>query len=229
MVNRKFSYSILVVVTLLFLASCRSQKLSIVDNEGKINVRSQNSVFEDIIDKEYSYNTISTKGKVSLMNKEVTAFFKIEKNKILQASVRPLLGIEVLRLDITPSQIVIIDRLKKQYATVSLGKETISSLGFNYYNLQSILTNRLFIAGTEDISSKDWSKFNYRILNNEYLLDFTDKHEINYIFSIDNQDNINRLAIAIPEKDASMIWEYKDFVTDNKNKTYPTKINARVK
>ena len=217
------------MVVMIILTSCKSQKLAIVDKQGKLTVRSQNQVFEDILSKEYNYSTISAKGKVSAMGKELTTIFKIKKDSILQASVRPLLGIEVLRLDITPHQIVVIDRLKKQYAIVALENETVASLGFNFYNLQALLTNKLFLPGQNSINEKDFSKFTYRIQNNEYVLECGGKNSVNYLFNVDNQDMINQIDVSLLNKDASMLWQYKDFVEDDKQNKYPTQIDAKVK
>ena len=224
-----YFWYILLIITLAIFSSCKSQKMSIVDKQGKLKVRSQNQVFKDILDKEYAYNTISTKGKVAVMGKEVTTLFKLRKDSILQASVRPLLGIEVLRLDITPSQIVIIDRLNKEYAVVALDHDMVSSLGFNFYNLQALLTNKLFLPGQKSVDEKDANKFTYRIQNNEYVLECGGKNSVNYLFMIDNQDMINQIDVSLLNKDASMVWKYEKFVEDSKLNMYPTLINAKIK
>lgn len=214
---------------MILLSSCKSQKLAIVDKQGKLVVRTQNKVFEDIIGKEYDYNTISAKGKVSVMGKELTTIFKIKKDSILQASVRPLLGIEVLRLDITPSRIVVIDRLKKQYAVVPLDQDIVASLGFNFYNLQSLFTNKLFLPGQKNVESKDYNKYIYSIQSNEYVLECDGKNSVNYLFTVDNLNLINQINVSLVNKDASMVWSYKNFVEDNNNITYPTQIDAKIK
>lgn len=69
-----YFWYILLIVTLAIFSSCKSQKMSIVDKQGKLKMRSQSQVLKDVLDKEYTYNTISTKGKVTVMGKEVTTF-----------------------------------------------------------------------------------------------------------------------------------------------------------
>lgn len=224
-----FWLSTCILGLLVLLSSCKSQKLAIVDQQGKLIVRTQSKVFEDILSKEYDYNTISAKGKVAVMGKELTTIFKIKKDSILQASVRPLLGIEVLRLDITPSQVVIIDRLKKQYAIVTLDQETVASLGFNFHNLQSLFTNKLFLPGQNNVETKDFNKYIFSIQSNEYVLECDGRNSVNYLFTVDNLNLINQINVSLVNKDASMIWNYKNFVEDNNHITYPTQIEAKVK
>lgn len=110
-----------------------------------------------------------------------------------------------------------------------LDQEMVSSIGFNFYNLQALLTNKLFLPGQKRVEEKDANKFTYRIQNNEYILECGGKNSVNYLFMIDNQDMINEIDVSLLNKDASMVWKYEKFVEDNKHNMYPTLINAKVK
>lgn len=217
------------IAIVCFIVSCKSQKLTIVDNTGKLKVRSQDEVFKDILSHQLQYNTISAKGKVGLMNKELSTTFKIQKDSILQASIRPILGIEVARLDITPSRIVVIDRLNKQYAVIEMDENILERIGFNFNNVQDILTNHIFIPGKKSISLDDYKNFEYRILNNQYILDYKSINGLNYEFSADNLDRITQLVINVEKPNASIVWSYQDFVEDASKNIYPTSLVGKFK
>lgn len=218
-----------IVALLLGMASCGSKKITMVDGSGTLTAKSHEEVVEDVLVHQLDYKTITTKGKVSLNGKEVTTIFKLVKDDIVQASIRPILGIEAMRVDITPEKIVLLDRLGTRYAEVDLNNTEINELvAFNFYNLQALLTNQLFLAGNKEVSKSNFKDYKITASKDHYILKVEDKNDLKYSFSVDASDRITSTLISSEPHDTSLLWSYDQFVAD-KEFIYPTSMEADVK
>lgn len=218
---------ILVLLFVLALGSCGSKKLFIKDG-AIVKSKSEKEIFSDLLEAEIDYNTISTKGKIEFNGKEVSAIFKIVKNEILQVSIRPVLGIEMARIDITPDKILFLDRFNKQYTEITFQEiQSSTGLDLNYYNLQSILTNKIFIQGKENLYMDDFKLFTYSTMPEHYVLTF-DKNEVaTYEFFIDSANKIDEVKVSNPVSNAVFLWNYAEFMKDD-NYVYPTELIANL-
>ena len=82
------------------------------------------------------------------------------KYSVCQISVQPFLGIELFRAVISTDSIKLIDRVNKRY--VAENYEQIKGqtrLEFNFYNLQALFTNQLFLPGQQTVTAKQFNKF----------------------------------------------------------------------
>lgn len=228
-ISKASTHGILLLAVMSSFYACGGKKLSLLDHSGKLVTKSEQQLVADVLEKELEFNTLTTKGKIQFGNKDYTTVFKLIKDSVLQASVRPLLGIELVRLDITPQQITLIDRLSSQYAIVELKNESQAAIAFNFYNLQALLTNQLFIPGQKMLAKDDYKNFSYTISQNNYVLEIANRNAIKYNFWIDNLDRVKNIFITHNTFPASMSWLYEEFVEDDKKYIYPTQIKAIIK
>lgn len=222
---------VITVTALIFVTGCKSKQTS-VNTGGKLETKSHNEVINDVLESELKYKTITTKGSLELKKgnsgKKMTTVFKIVKDSIIQASVRPMFGMEAIRVSFTPDSILIIDRLKKQYVAESFANsEMIKNLDFNYSNLQALFTNQLFVPGKKEVSKGDYKKFNLSTTSDVHLLQTKDKNDLLYNFAIDASNRIASTLVYNEAKKFTLQWSYSDFVTDGKN-IYPTSMVAKV-
>ncbi|MBK5720606.1 DUF4292 domain-containing protein [Dysgonomonas sp. Marseille-P4677] len=222
---------ILIMSALFFMGSCKSKKT--IATEGTLEKKSHIQILEDALSSEIEYKTISTKGSIEFKagssSQKVPAVFKMIKDSILQASVRiPILGGEAMRITFTPDSIIIIDRLKKQYVAERFSdSKVISNFDFNFYNLQSLFTNKLFIPGNREVEKKDFSKYNISSANNVYLLKAKGKGNLSYNFAVDASNHIASTLIYNDKQNITLQWSYNEFVKDN-SFIYPTKMEAKI-
>lgn len=223
-----------VLFILLFISSCKSKK-NIISGSGTLIEKSQEEVLKDVLQAQVDFKTISAKGNIGYeingSGKKASAVFKIVKDSMMQVSVR-FLGTEVARVTITPDSVYAINRLKKQYVA-----EDISSLkdviDFNYYNLQALMTNHLFLAGKQSVSRSDYNEFDITATDSHYILQAKGKKNLIYNFTVDASDRIVSTAMSNAnrnkEKNVTIQWVYNDFIKDPDNKlVYPTVMNAKV-
>jgi hypothetical protein len=218
-----------VISSLLFISGCKSKKT--LATGGELAKKTHKEVVADVLKTELNFKTITSKGNIELKSgsssKKVSATFKIIKDSVLQVSLRGF-GIEVMRMDLTPERIVIIDRWKKQYFSESFkDSEFLKQLDFNFYNLQALFTDKLFIPGKQEVEYDDYNNFVVNPANELYMLQTKGKGSLSYNFAVDASDHIVSTLIYNEKQNLSLQWSYTDFIKDN-DLTYPTSMQTKI-
>ena len=223
---------LLFIISALFAgSSCKSKK--IITTGGTLEEKSHNRIIEDALFSEVKFKTLTTKGNVEFKagnsSQKVPAVFKMVKDSILQVSIRiPILGGEVMRLTITPDSIFMVDRMKKQYIAERFkDSKAIAGFDFNFYNLQALFTNKLFIPGNREVTEKDFQKYDISSANDVYMLKTKGKGDLLYNFAVDATNHVASTLIYNEKKKITLQWSYNDFIKDN-NLVYPTNMQAKV-
>jgi hypothetical protein len=233
MKTMKIKYLLAVIAILTLVNSCKTSK-----NADQIALTKM-SVSERIDMLRYQavpYNTLSSSLRFSLKtgnkakNTSVDAQLKIKKDEIIQLSLRiPLLGSEAAKISITPEKIIFIDRLNKQYFAESM--ETIQELSpfdFDYYSLQALFTNHLFIAGKQTITEDDYASFKLNEDAYSITVSNTDSKKINYDFVSDFTSRILKTEMYKDKQQIDLNWFYKDFGLTSDKKLFPMKMNLEL-
>ena len=214
----KLSKYLIALLLLLFVGvySCKPKE-RIVQAESELEDKTNSNLFEDILENEVRYSTFSSKLNMSfstgrkVLNSRAT--LRIVRNEAIQLSIQPIFGIEMFRLYIQPDCIIILDRMNKRYVQETyddLKKEY--PIGFNFYTLQSLFTNALFIPEQSNVLIDDYNKFRYLQSSDNYLLSGRDKlSDINYSFCVNGNDQITLTQMYIPAKKYSLEWSYDEF------------------
>ena len=223
---------LLFIISALFAgSSCKSKK--IITTGGTLEEKSHNRIIEDALSSEVNFKTLTTKGSVEFKagnsSQKVPAVFKIVKDSILQVSIRiPILGGEAMRLTITRDSIFMVDRMKKQYIAERFkDSKAIAGFDFNFYNLQALFTNKLFIPGNREVTEKDFQKYDISSANDVYMLKTKGKGDLLYNFAVDATNHVASTLIYNEKKKITLQWSYNDFIKDN-NLVYPTNMQAKV-
>ena len=222
--------TIAILLTLGLLAGCKSKK-AVVD-DGSLNKNwNFNTALNDVLQKELQYKTLSTKGSIEIKGgssgTKTTAYYKIIKDSIMQASIRmPIVGGELMRVNFTPDSIVIMDRARGRYTSERFSdSKFLKSTNLNYYNLQSLLTNGLFLPGEKTIETKDYSKFKMSSVTDVLMLQTAGKPDLIFNFAVGAQEKVISVLITKKDFDATMQFTYNDFIND-KGRVYPTTLDA---
>jgi len=233
--NRIIYKVLLFCVLVIALGACKSKK-QIVSNDGSLVQKTQQQLLNDVLNSQVNYKTIS--GKISLEmisgNKtsgmKVGSRLKIIKDDIIQLSIlAPFINSEVFRMNITPDSVYVIDRMAKKYAVADIRQlEKQTKVQFNYYNMQSMFTNGLFMPGKKEVGKSDYDAYAITQNAGKYHLQTKDRAGVNYYFIVDANDRIESTNFSVErESKYSLQWSYEDFVKDN-SYIYPTKMTAKV-
>jgi len=215
------------LIGLLFLVvSCKSVKET---SRVALDEMSKDDRLNGIVQSGLQYNTLSSnlkltiKQSVQAKNISVDAQLRIVKDKAIQLSLRmPLIGTEIAKVLITPDNVLIIDRLNKQYLYEPI-KNILSgaSFDFDYYSLEALLTNRLFIAGKKEVMPPDYLLFKVQDDGFFVTISHTDRQNIEYNFVSDNNHRIQTAQIKGDGKSSSLVCDYSSWNSVADNHTFP--------
>jgi hypothetical protein len=231
--NSKFLFSFLLAGIIVFLSGCKTSRpttsisLSRMEKEERIkSIQYQATPF----------NTISSSLRFSIkpgMGKSATSLsaqLRIIKDQHIQLSIRvPFLGTEAARISVTPEQVIIIDRINRRY--VSEPMQTVkekTAFDFDFYSLQALLTNQLFIAGKPSLSPENYNSFN--LSEDEHLVKLNNKDNqgINYNFMSDYTNRILQTEIYKNKEEANFSLLYQDFGLTSNRRLFPMKMTMEL-
>ncbi len=211
----KYTVSLLLLLVAV-LYSCKPKE-RIIQAQSELEDKTNSDLFKDVMYKDIEFSTFSSKLNLTISTGTKTISSKgnlrIVKNEAIQVSVQPLFGIEMFRLYVDPDYFIIIDRMNKRYVKESFQDiQEKNPVGFNFYTLQSLFTNSLFIPEQKEVSLQDYKKFKYTESADNYHLTARDKKsDIDYSFSINGNDQITLTQLYLPKKEYSLQWNYNQF------------------
>ncbi|MDR0426981.1 MAG: DUF4292 domain-containing protein [Dysgonamonadaceae bacterium] len=216
MKNKKHAIRILLSIGLLacFFTGCKTSKNAGIE-EVTLEKMSKEIRFNQILQSGMQYTKLSSNLRFTLAAKDkreisIEAQLRIIKNEAIQISfLAPVLRSEVIKLIVTPRQVILIDRMNKQYlqedVQTFLNKLPVD---FDYYNLEAILTNRIFITGKRDVLWDDYSYFDIQQNSYDVRLSHNDKQNIQYNFITDQANRIQSLQVNKARQETRLTCNY---------------------
>ncbi|HBG42155.1 DUF4292 domain-containing protein [Limibacterium fermenti] len=214
----RFQNILLFICVLATALTCCKPKQKIISSTTPVEEKENNELFSDILEQSFDYGTLASKvtmnvemGTRSLSSK---AQVRIVRDKALQVSIQPLFGVEMFRFHIDPDSLVVLDRMNKRYVKESLTTlKEIYPVGFDYYTLQSLFTNSLFVSSKESAETTDYRQFEIsETPDAHYQLQGRDKNSgITYSFIVNGDDRITSTHLLSPNKTHSVEWNYSNF------------------
>lgn len=189
---------------------------------------SDNSVYASNIVGDLRFN-IKAGGK----DITVPGSLHMRKNQVIRIQLFiPLLGSEVGRLEFTPDYVLVIDRIHKEYVKADYTQlDFLKDNGLNFYSLQSLFWNQLFLPGTDKVSETALRNFSVK------LDDIGENNPVSW--KNNNMSfvwNANKQSGLISETDvayrslqhgmSTLNWKYSNF-TNVGVKMFPAKQNFK--
>ena len=210
--------ALIAVCFLLVLSGCKSsKKVGTVVSGG---AKAHNEFFEAMEEHSFQFNTMTArlnaelKGTKNNMSSRVD--LKMVKDSAFQLSVQPFLGIEVFRAEFTVDSIKVVDRMNKRYVAeryADLKGQT--PIEFNFYNLQALFTNHIFLPGQQFIEPKQFKRFKLNQEGSTAEIRIKDSLGLLYTFFADGEEKLLSTYITDPSEQYALQWDYADFrVTD---------------
>jgi len=229
--NMRYKQILFICLLSGFAFTACKPKQQIVYSVSPVEDKTHNELFSDIINHEFQFTTFAAKLNMNLSNGSKSlsskANIRIIKDNALQISVQPLFGVEMLRFYMNPDTVMVVDRMNKRYVV-----EPITSLkemypvGFDFYTMQSVFTNALFVSGKERPELPDYRKFQYARTSDQcyYITSKDAESGIDYSFTVNGDDRITFTHLMQPQKKQSLQWGYHNFIVLN-NLIFPSKMN----
>lgn len=218
------------VLFILSFSSCKTGQQTVTPISKE--VKEEQNILGLITQNAPEVNTFSSKMKLTIASKgkelSVNGAFRMKKNEVIQLSLVPFLGIEVGRIEITPSKILILDRVNKQYVEEPISElAKMANTDMDFYTLQSLFTNSLFLPSNKELSKLDMSGFvvSPKNENNEMTVQQKVKDCL-YSFSVaSNTGQLLESSVSSIKSPYKLTWKYADFQPFG-TKSFPSQMNV---
>lgn len=224
-----------VVIVMIALASCGTQKT--LSGGGLTSATEASSLTQQkqAFVRRVAANAATTRNIVSKIDFSIDAFGQdisvdgkiyMRKDEVIRIVLSPLGLMEVGRLEFTPEYVLIIDRMHKQYVKATYSDlDFLKNNGLDFYTLQSLFWNELFIPGQKKLSDNDLSRFDAEILKSATDRTVTfNSGRLSYEWKATALDAlISDAKVTYDEGKATSsqaTWQYADF-TDVAGKKFP--------
>lgn len=181
------------------------QALAFVQKVANQKVSTQNIVGKMSLNVQMGSKNITVPGSLHMRYGEVIR---------IQAFI-PLLGSEVGRIEFTPDYVLVIDRMHKEYIKEDYNKvDFLKNNGLNFYSLQALFWNQLFMPGTTSISDANLLDFGVTEAGNSKNITLK-KGNLNIVWNADNANGRISTAKAtyssLTQGKSSLNWTYSNF------------------
>jgi hypothetical protein len=199
---------------LLVGAGCKSTR-RLTDARGA-GVKEAETFFLSVQKQAFQYRTLTARTRMEL-NFPTREFssrvdMKMIKDSAFQLSVLPLLGMEAFRIEFSVDSVKVIDRLNRRYLMESYaGLKGRTPVDFNFYNLQALFTNRIFVPGERNIHARQYNRFTLKQEGAATEAQIKDAMKLLYAFKADGEEKLLSTSVATPSKRYTLQWSYADF------------------
>ena len=122
----------------------------------------------------------------------------------------------------------VIDRMNKCYVADNYANlKGQTPIDFNFYNLQALFTNHLFLPGQQEISPKQYGRFELKQEGLAAEIRVKDVMGLLYTFLADGEEKILSTCIAEPSNRYALQWDYADFRLGD-GQPFPMKMDVQV-
>ncbi|MDR1746342.1 MAG: DUF4292 domain-containing protein [Tannerella sp.] len=219
------------LISLPLFTACRTPQNAVVSTTKTL--AAEELFFDALCQNAFQYQTLSAKLQIGLVTADgkeynVRANMKIRKDEQIQISVQPFLGIEMFRIELKPDSFRVTDRMNKRYmADDYTHLKGDNSFDFNFYNLQALITNQLFLPGETELPVRTFNRFHWAPAGQGYLMQTEDSTGWCYLFRANIDEKIHAVEISDTTKRLSLFWDYADFKPVG-HQVFPMNIHARV-
>lgn len=196
------------------LTGCKSSKR--VGTVESARVKAHNEFFQSMEERSFRFRTLTARLNVELdiPGKQLSARvdMRMVKDSALLLSVQPFLGIEIFRVELGRDTIKVVDRLNKRYMVENYSElRGQTPIEFNFYNLQALFTNHLFIPGERGVSRAHYDRFRLNQEGAMAEIKAKDAMGLSYTFRADGEEKLLSTYVADPSDRYALRWSYEDF------------------
>jgi hypothetical protein len=202
------------LLALPVLSGCKTSRA--LSGGEAVEAKETSEFFRSVQKQAFRYETLSARihAELNFPGRDFSSRvdMKMIKDSVLQFSVLPLLGMEIFRVEFNTDSIKAVDRINKWYVAESYAGLNMSApLEFNFYNLQALFTNRIFVPGEQDITPVQYHRFTLKREDNITEAQITDAMNLLYAFRAGNREQLLATRVAEPSQRYIMQWTYTDF------------------
>ena len=156
-------------------------------------------------------------GKMGSKDVSVPGALRMRRDEVIriQAFI-PILGSEVGRIEFTPDYVLVLDRMHKEYIKADYNQlDFLRDNGLNFYSLQALFWNQLFLPGSNKVGEGDMDKFNVSAMS-EFQTVSLHRGNMDYTWSADVTGRIAKAKVkhtSTTHGNSTLDWDYSRFVS----------------
>lgn len=170
--NSKLYLGMMLVAVSLAVVSCGTKKASVDAMSSATGTASTTAAAENrkidfmrkVYDNEVYTRSISSKIKFTIntgrKDLSVSGSLKMKKDEVIRIQLTPFGLMEVGRLEFAKDYVLLMDRINKEYVKASYADvDFLQKNGLDFYALQALFWNQLFVPGEQKITDSSLKKF----------------------------------------------------------------------
>jgi hypothetical protein len=226
----KVALAILLSVSLL--ASCKSGKTAV--HGGSAIIPNGEEQLEAVIENTPAFDSFSSHIRLTIPLKKgeytLNGTLKMQRGRLIRISLLlPIIRTEAARIEVSPENMLVIDRMNKRYASVPVSElRDVFHTEVDFPMLQSFFSNAIFLPGNDGLTRKDYASFQARSYGSNGMQ--LSRHSRGFVYSFLTSPETNRLVSSSIEPHSSsyrLQWEYDRFVPVGKT-TFPSEMTVLV-
>ena len=215
----------LLAAPLLLLGACGSKKSVVADKPAVASADTveqkafMQRVHANVQTQEFVTSKVKFAIEVGRLKQSFTGNLKMKRNDVIRLQLMAFGFVEAARLEFTPDQVLIMDRINKQYLRVPYHYvDFLRESGINFYTLQALFWNELFLPNHQSVAQQDMDAFTTMAEGDNMIVSYDDaKAGMNYSWlaskatgrismaNIAYQDRLNNNATT------QLNWDYRHF------------------
>ena len=215
----------LLAAPLLLLGACGSKKSVVADKPAVASADTveqkafMQRVHANVQTQEFVTSKVKFAIEVGQLKQSFTGNLKMKRNDVIRLQLMAFGFVEAARLEFTPDQVLIMDRINKQYLRVPYHYvDFLRESGINFYTLQALFWNELFLPNHQSVAQQDMDAFTTMAEGDNMIVSYDDaKAGMNYSWlaskttgrismaNIAYQDRLNNNATT------QLNWDYRHF------------------
>ncbi|MCL1867360.1 MAG: DUF4292 domain-containing protein [Paludibacter sp.] len=212
--NRFYLNLLLISVLLVGVISCKPKQMLTVTpaqtTSADANIQSALEVQPHFI----TANANKLKMDISLKNKELSSSgaCRIYRDSVIQLSIQPFMGIEMVKIELTPDAMYVFDQMSKNYYHLVYEQlAELTGVPLSFYDFQALVSNQLFTLGSE--KDENFDKITTEKLGKSLMF----KYKTNDILQTTtfSENQIRRVEITDENKTFRFFTNYSDFAKND--------------
>ncbi len=224
---------IMLLAGVALLAGCKSVRNAEGKESAKERVAGMSQV-EKVIAQAPQMNYINAKMRFSLQMGEkelsVGGNFRMKKDDVIQLSLVGLGIIEGGRMEFTRDSVLMVDRIHRQYISVSYDElDFLREAQVDFYTLQALFWNELILPGMQHVTLAEAGDFQVEHLQNELIISNKEKSRLVYRFIASLADGLlKQTEIGTQSGKYALHWSYDKF-SQVAGSRYPLQMQIELK
>lgn len=206
-----------IILLALFVVSCSTTKIT--KKADFIEGLSETEYWENVLSNCGGMGREALTARMSLAldlsgkTTKVNGTMRIKKGEVVQLSIAPLLGIEVVRAEISPDGVLVIDRMNKRYVRVSFSElQELTNAQLDFHTLQALFLNEIFLPGKKGLTSRDFSAFDVELMGKDVRLDVRKTKRFSYSFLMKGAEALLKESfVGLKDENYGLSWRYENF------------------